>query len=354
MFLPNTGYKLKPNQMSTYTLDKPVDTNSVGFRDHEWQQPKPLDQIRVMILGDSLTFGNGVRGEDTYPKVLERQLRSEFRNIEVLSAAVQGWATHHEARFFQKEGIVYDPDIVVIGFYINDFASAPPASEGSHLTEEGRWEGRPSWIRWLPYKYLFLIKRSALVTYLRVRVAPALLNPPDRNTKLLENNIHLGSDKDILDTWSYILAIKALCDKKGADLILASIPSVNFFRIPKGSVKYISFLRERSQKHGIDFIDLSRDFWEERTVERFYLYPWDGHLSPAGHALVARQLAPLIKGMIAAVDPGKADSAHLSSHPPEDTGKIARAHTWESNDSKPLRNRFQIKGHWSPQWQDAS
>ena len=71
-------------------------------------------------------------------------------------------------------------------------------------------------------------------------------------------------------------------------------------------------------------------------MERFYLYPWDGHLSPAGHALVARQLAPLIKGMIAAVDPGKADSAHLSSHSPEDPGKIAQAHTWDTNDSRQL------------------
>ena len=121
------GYKLKPNQTGTYTLDKPVRTNSVGFRDQAWRLPKPPDHTRVMVLGDSLTFGNAVRAEDTYPKVLERQLRTERRNIEVLSAAVQGWSTYHYARFFEKEGIAYDPNIVIIGFYITTLAALRPS-----------------------------------------------------------------------------------------------------------------------------------------------------------------------------------------------------------------------------------
>jgi len=43
------GYKLKPNQRDVYTLDKRVYTNSFGFRDGEWKQPKGSGVIRIIL-----------------------------------------------------------------------------------------------------------------------------------------------------------------------------------------------------------------------------------------------------------------------------------------------------------------
>ena len=69
------GFKFKPNQHGTYTYDKPANTNSFGFRDYEWGMPKPDGRIRIMCLGDSITFGNAVNVEDSYPKILEKKLK---------------------------------------------------------------------------------------------------------------------------------------------------------------------------------------------------------------------------------------------------------------------------------------
>ena len=114
------GYKLKPNQKNSFTLDKPVYTNSFGFRDGEWKQPKGSGVIRIMCLGDSLTFGNAVRVEETYPKVLEKKLRTQFGDCEVITAAVGGWSLYDEYNFLTAEGYKYQPDIIVLGFYIRD------------------------------------------------------------------------------------------------------------------------------------------------------------------------------------------------------------------------------------------
>ncbi len=99
------GYKLAPSQRS-YTADKPVTTNSAGFRDREWVRPKPTGRLRVMMLGDSLTFGNLVRIEDTFARKLEERLKRVDSNTEVMIAAAGGWNTFRQLDFLRVEGSV--------------------------------------------------------------------------------------------------------------------------------------------------------------------------------------------------------------------------------------------------------
>jgi len=298
MHVPTSyGYKLKPNQWGTYTLDKPVSSNSYGFRDYEWNVPKKVGTYRIMCIGDSLTFGNAVRGEDTYPKVLESNLKVVNKNYEVISTAVGGWATFIELDFLKTEGVKYEPDMVVIGFFMNDFVIRSDVS--GNLTKDGRWDARPSWIKWLPYKYIFLIKRSALITYLRDRVDAFQQGGQDQNTLLFKNQINLDNDANICATYEYIWEIKKLCDERGIKCVLASIPAINYFWFPRGSVNYIKHLQTFCAANGIEFIDLAEDFWKVRETNKLYMYPWDNHLNPAGHKLVADQLFSRLKQSLA-------------------------------------------------------
>jgi len=289
MHVPTSyGYKLKPNQEGTFTLDKPVRSNSYGFRDYEWNVPKKPGTYRIMCLGDSFTFGNAVREEDTYPKVLERELRIGGKRFEVISTAIGGWATFHELDFLKAEGLRYEPDMIIIGFFMNDFGAR---SDTSHnLTNDGRWDARPSWLQWLPYKYIFLIKRSALISYLRDRIAVLWEGGNDPGSLLLKNQIDMDNDGNIKITYEYISEIKRLCDERGIKCILASIPAINYFWFPRGSVKYMDHLKKFCDSQGIEFIDLAEDFWKFKDTNKFYMYPWDNHLNPAGHKLVADQL----------------------------------------------------------------
>lgn len=116
----------------------PVRINSLGFRDwREYTLEKPPNTIRILVLGDSVTFGHGTLNETTYPYLLEQRLRSWRPDVnwEVWNLGVPGYNTRQELIYLQEIGPLAKPDVVVVGFYPNDFtgtnAAAPPPSAAS-------------------------------------------------------------------------------------------------------------------------------------------------------------------------------------------------------------------------------
>lgn len=97
-------------------------TNSKGFRNtQEFSYAKPENTLRVLSLGDSHTQGYEVRQEFTFSAVLERFLKNQSKNAEVINAGVSGFSNAEELVFLENEGIKYSPDVVVLGFFANDF-----------------------------------------------------------------------------------------------------------------------------------------------------------------------------------------------------------------------------------------
>lgn len=298
------GYKPEPGQKDTFTLDRPVSTNRFGFREREWRMPRPAGLVRVMVIGDSLTFGNAARAEDTYPKVLEQLLhqREPLVNLEVINTAAQGWNTDTEEAFFRQEGITYQPSVLILGFYPNDWVTPPQPGAAPRvvLSDDGRWDARPRWLHWMPYRTIFLLKRSAAVTYLRDRVDVAF-QAPDFLSDLLANKVDLDRNPRIAYTYELLLSVKRLCDAHHIPMVIAAIPSLNLFWVPKDSVGYLKHLRAFCERNGIAFVDTSQRFWEVKKTNGLYMYPWDGHLSPSGHRLVAEQLEPVVAELAAKV-----------------------------------------------------
>src|SRR5277367_709117 len=70
---PQLSFAHAPNR-SAFLMGVPVSINSEGLRDGEYSIAKPSGVYRIMMLGDSTTFGWGVRQEDTAAKFLERKL----------------------------------------------------------------------------------------------------------------------------------------------------------------------------------------------------------------------------------------------------------------------------------------
>lgn len=111
----------------------PVHTNSIGLRDdREYPLAKPAKTFRVLVLGDSVTFGHGSVAEHTYPRLLEGLLREWRPDVDwqVWNAAVPGYNTSQELAQLLELGPIARPDLVVVGFYENDimdnFAVAAP------------------------------------------------------------------------------------------------------------------------------------------------------------------------------------------------------------------------------------
>ncbi len=91
--------------------------NGLGLRGPEQQGEKPAGVRRVLMLGDSVTFGQGVYEEDTFARRLERSLG---RGWEVLNAGVPMYDTSNEVSLFANRGLLWSPNVAVLAFYVND------------------------------------------------------------------------------------------------------------------------------------------------------------------------------------------------------------------------------------------
>ena len=95
-------------------------TNAAGWRDRDHAPGRASGVFRVLVLGDSVTYGAIVGLEDLYTRVLERQLQARGYAVEVVSIALGRWGTDHELEALRLEGLSYAPDLVVVAFTGND------------------------------------------------------------------------------------------------------------------------------------------------------------------------------------------------------------------------------------------
>ena len=125
--VPAIGHEHRPGTAGTY-MGVPVAINSFGLRDGEYeQQDKPAGAVRTLMLGDSLTFGWGVRIEDTPSKMLEGLLNQPAapRRFEVINSGVGNYNTQMEVAYFLTKGYKLKPDVVVLNYFINDAEPTP-------------------------------------------------------------------------------------------------------------------------------------------------------------------------------------------------------------------------------------
>jgi len=125
---PSRGQVLAPNYDGWFA-GVPVRINNLGFRDdRDYSLAKNENTFRILVLGDSVTFGHGAIFENTYPRLLERLLREWRPDIDwqVWNGAVPGYNTSQELAHLLEVGPSFEPDLVVVGFYENDLTDNRP------------------------------------------------------------------------------------------------------------------------------------------------------------------------------------------------------------------------------------
>lgn len=116
---PLICYKLKQNKLGG-------ELNSEGFRDREFVIKKNRDEIRIIMLGDSITAGSGVsvkkRFSDRLEDLLNRKSLSFGSKIKynVMNFGVGGYNIVSETEIFKVYCLKYHPDIVILNYFWND------------------------------------------------------------------------------------------------------------------------------------------------------------------------------------------------------------------------------------------
>ncbi len=99
-----------------------IETNSLGLRYPELGE-KTGDEFRVLVLGDSITFGDYVSFDETYPAALEQRFKGRIPRIRVINAGLPGVGTSDELHHFVEIADDVEADLVLVGMYLNDSQS---------------------------------------------------------------------------------------------------------------------------------------------------------------------------------------------------------------------------------------
>jgi len=122
------GVRLRPNtrgEIHHHVLsgrDVVIEVNSLGLRYPELA-PKSPEEFRVLVLGDSVTFGDFVDEGETWTRQMEALTAGRGKKILFINAGLPGAGTAEELALFREIGESVKPDLVLVGMYLNDAQS---------------------------------------------------------------------------------------------------------------------------------------------------------------------------------------------------------------------------------------
>lgn len=125
---PELCLRLVPNSTAKF-LGSTIRINSHGTRGREFPLEKAPNELRVLALGASTTWGATVKPDDRpYPEVLEGILARQLgRPVTVINAGIAGLPVQCTAKRLERELLQFNPDYVV--FY-EGFANIPSGISG--------------------------------------------------------------------------------------------------------------------------------------------------------------------------------------------------------------------------------
>lgn len=276
---PNTGDTLAwylPG--GTGTSDSaPVRINNLGLRGaHDYPAQKSSECYRILVLGGSMAFGEGVSESETWPAVLEKGLAVRYpsRCIEVLNSGMSDINFHGQSLHFARRWRQFAPDRVLAGFSVyND--------------SQEQQDSRPSSPWWMQLsdrlpssKASAIVRRLYYLGFLRME-------------RSLVEDVIPGYFEDTYPGWQEfsdsLLVLQRMAAQDRFALSFALIPApmgYDSYPLRQQHERLRSFLRE---SRGIPVIDLL-DGLGGIDASEHWLHPSDGHFDAFVHRAMAEYL----------------------------------------------------------------
>jgi len=309
---PGASYRHKSADIEVW-----FQINGQGMRDRrDFAYEKPPGTKRIVVLGDSFTAGYEVAGDQTYPSVLERELRKSGQRVEVLNTGVSGFGNAEELLYLERELWKYAPDLVVLSFYTNDFADNV-RSGLFRLDDTGRLvEDAPSYVpagglgdflntnpifNWLSgYSNAFAFVKERLNEMAKRQ----MIRDGLANVNAAESEASGAATLAVDDAYDRRLAVAILgrladwARERGIPLVIQSIP----FRRPVSGELVETFPKSFDMTQpGVWFLP-AKSFLDPYVGDKLlYWTRSHGHWTPFAHARSGEALAALVtkRGLLA-------------------------------------------------------
>jgi lysophospholipase L1-like esterase len=282
---PERGWEMVPGQ-THYTYQERVEVNALGLRGPELAPKRPGER-RILYLGDSLVYGQGLAERETQPAALEHALRARdpATDWRVVNAGHRSYGTAQELALLAELGARIQPDVVLLGWYWNDVDGRDVASTYARLKDKGelyfdtgnRLEGLER-LRWHAKQ---LLRRSALIM-----LAHDLAAGPGRPY----TDEYLDKVGQRIDR--HLARLEELCAALGARAVVVLIPDAH--RIEGGGVTRVFDERtaELARARGLPVVELLAALVAlHARTGRVPVLPFDGHYDAEANRAMAEYLA---------------------------------------------------------------
>lgn len=303
MNIPNVEY-------SHATIEKnwQFKTNNKGFRNYEDAvYSKEPGVIRILSVGDSHTFGYEVSQDSTYSAQLERLLKLKGISADVYNTGVSGFSTAEELVYIENEGIKYQPDYIILGFFANDYDD----NIRSDLFELAQDSVREKKYEYLPgieiqkfiYKYKifrWLSENSYIYSFVFNSVWNYFKELSIEGSSEISLEYSVGNDLSP-DGYKTDLAVELLyrmyrfCESHNIKLILIDIPYKDINGEVGSSLENILRSRKSAFFH---YLFSFKAFNEKLNSSEMHRKKGHYHISDAAHFAIADYCAMIIQSDI--------------------------------------------------------
>lgn len=267
---PEIGYTLWPSRQTTYRYpigssnEVTLVSNADGFRNAR-DFDSPDSRPRIWVLGDSMVLGDGVAAENRLTEVIEA-LQPKWR---VDNLGMTGYGIDLMIRVFERLSKRVKPDVVVLGFYTDDFRRLHPfnAGQGYPFPKFALQDGR-----------LVSVPFPVLPAWRRLRVVQAV---EQSYWRLTRNQFALHHA--LLDRLNHGVR------ERGAALVVTFLPGTG--DTPE-DVERRRWLRNWSREAGIPFLDLTDTIHAAGSA---VFIPDNPHWNEHGHRLAGEAIRAFLR-----------------------------------------------------------
>jgi lysophospholipase L1-like esterase len=297
------GWRLRPGTTAPWGGVE-VRINGKGLRGPEVPYDRNPLTPRLLYLGDSVTFGYKLPDyAEAYPFMVEQILEREIgADIETVNAAVGGYSPWQELAYLRTEGLKYQPDVVVIGFVLND------VTEKFRLT---RFGGEDLGYQ-LSHSYLsfdeWLRRNSAVyvaLQHLRARLrfgSDVQRGAIDRERANVVDLAKRPNKPSVQHAWSVTLQnleeLISLCRAHEIPVVMVVFPSIFQFDAPAELSAPQSRVSSFCMTNSVPCLDLLPPLAEHLLKERMQpedLFLDRNHPSAEGNRIVGEMLAAFLR-----------------------------------------------------------
>jgi lysophospholipase L1-like esterase len=248
--------------------------NDWGYRDLERQRDKPARTRRVLVFGDSFSFGEGVRFEETWHRLLATSLAARegggSERVEVVNLAVAGDGSADQLARYRRFGRKLKPDLVILQWNTNDFAVSGIVQEHARLIGaryRDLYDDSPRY-RW-----------SALVHTLWYRLAMREIS----SGLLRLNEQELAGGRALFEKLGRLRDEVA---RDGGEFLILIFPElIHFDDYPYAGI--VQALRDFAREKGIAYVDLLPEL-SRHAASELWVHETDHHPNYVAHEIAHR------------------------------------------------------------------